>query len=91
MIKIFKENVVMAVRDHNQLAAFINNGWKKMEDSPKDNVPNGREEEKTYTKTDINRMGKDDLISLASNMGIADASELRGAELKKQLIERLEL
>lgn len=49
------------------------------------------QEEKIYTKTDINRMGKDDLISLATGVGIEEAEEMSGNDLKKALIEKFEL
>lgn len=48
-------------------------------------------EEQRYTKTDINRMNKDDLISLSMEVGIDNASEISGAELKKLLIEKFAL
>lgn len=30
MVKVTKDGMTMAVRDNNQLAAFLNNGWKKV-------------------------------------------------------------
>lgn len=45
-------------------------------------------EEQQYTKTDINRMSKGDLVSLANEVGIAGAEEKSGSELKKELIEK---
>lgn len=39
-----------------------------------------------YTKTQINRMPTADLKQLASSIGIENADEMTGAELKKQLI-----
>lgn len=50
-----------------------------------------REEEQQYTKTDIQRMNKDDLVSLAIKMGIVGAEEMNGADLKRELIEELGL
>lgn len=50
-----------------------------------------REEEQQYTKTDIQRMSKDDLVSLASEVGIEGAEEMNGADLKRELIEHFEL
>lgn len=50
-----------------------------------------REEEPQYTKTDIQRMSKDDLVSLAIKMGIDGAEEMSGADLKRELIEKLGL
>lgn len=31
MIKVIKDGVIMAARDNHQLAAFLNNGWEKVE------------------------------------------------------------
>lgn len=50
-----------------------------------------RQEEQQYTKTDIQRMNKDDLVSLAIKMGIDGAEEMSGADLKRELIEELVL
>lgn len=51
----------------------------------------GRPEEQQYTKTDIQRMSKDDLVSLAVEVGIDGAEEMNGADLKRELIEHFEL
>lgn len=48
-------------------------------------------EEQKYTRTDINRMNKDDLVSLAVEAGIENAEDMSGNELKKELIEKFEL
>lgn len=48
-------------------------------------------EEQRYTRTDINRMSKDDLVSLANEVGIEYAEDMSGNELKKQLIEKFNL
>lgn len=50
-----------------------------------------REEEQQYTKTDIQRMSKDDLVSLSVEVGIEGAEEMNGADLKRELIEHFEL
>lgn len=47
--------------------------------------------DKTYTKTEINRMSTAELQELASNTGVEGASEMTGTELKKMLIERFGL
>lgn len=47
--------------------------------------------EKTYTKTEINRMSTSDLQTLATEQGIANAEEISGSELKKLLIEKFGL
>ena len=48
-------------------------------------------EQKTYTKTDINRMPTADLQKLAAEYDIENAEKISGAELKKLLIEKFEL
>ena len=48
-------------------------------------------EEQRYTRTDINRMNKDELVSFAVEIGIEDAEETSGADLKRLLIERFGL
>lgn len=45
--------------------------------------------EKTYTKTDISRMSKSELVALATENGIANADGISGSELKVMLIEKL--
>lgn len=47
--------------------------------------------ETTYTKTDINRMSKEDLVSLANEVGIIGAEDKSGSDLKKELIEKFGL
>ena len=47
--------------------------------------------EVSYTKTDINRMSTSELRDLAKNNGVANAADITGAELKKILIEMLNL
>ena len=44
-----------------------------------------------YTKTDINRMSTADLQKLAGEKGIENADSFSGADLKKMLIELLNL
>lgn len=48
-------------------------------------------EEQQYTKTDINRMSKEDLVSLASEVGIIGVEDKSGSDLKKELIEKFGL
>lgn len=48
-------------------------------------------EEQRYTRTDINRMNKDDLVSLANEVGIENAEETSGSELKRLLIDKFGL
>lgn len=44
-----------------------------------------------YTKTDINRMPTADLKAFAKERGVQNAEEMTGAELKKVLIDMLDL
>lgn len=44
-----------------------------------------------YTKTDINRMSTADLQKLAGEKGIENADSFSGAELKKMLIDLMNL
>lgn len=44
-----------------------------------------------YTKTAINRMSTAELQALATEQGIAGASKINGAELKKLLIDKFNL
>ena len=48
-------------------------------------------EDKTYTKTDINRMSTSDLKSLAISERIDGVEDMSGAELKKVLIDKFKL
>ena len=48
-------------------------------------------EQKTYTKTEINRMPASELKALAIENEIAEAEEKSGTELKKLLIEKFGL
>lgn len=42
--------------------------------------------DKQYTKTDINRMGKAELVELAKNTGVEGADGMSGTELKEYLL-----
>lgn len=44
------------------------------------------QEQKQYTKTDINRMSTAELRKMAVNTGVEGANEMTGAELKEYLI-----
>lgn len=59
----------------------------EMPESYVDEVP----EEQRYTRTDINRMSKGDLVSLATEVGIEVSEDVSGADLKKELIEKFGL
>lgn len=65
---------------------------KKIEDDfSKHMNPPVESEEKTYTKTEINRMPTAELKSLALENGIGGANDMTGADLKKALIEKFNL
>lgn len=49
------------------------------------------QEEKRYTKTEINKMSTEELQNLAANIGIDGAFEMTGVDLKKKLISELNL
>lgn len=58
----------------------------------------GEKKEKTnnndtpkYTKTDIARMNKNDLLTVGENVGVPNASSMNGNELKKAIVEKLGL
>lgn len=73
--------------------------WAKLKEKEGETLPfsdsdiefEERSEEQQYTKTDIQRMSKDDLVSLAVEVGIEGAEEMNGADLKRELIEHFEL
>lgn len=54
-------------------------------------VEDNSTKEKQYTKTDINRMNTAELQSLAAEVGIENAFDTSGGELKKLLIEHFGL
>ena len=59
---------------------------------PEGAVPHNKEsDQKQYTKTDINRMSTAELQALAADIGIENASDTNGGELKKLLIEHFGL
>ncbi len=50
-----------------------------------------KKQEKKYTKTEISRMNVAELKELATEIGVENASETSGSELKKILIEHFGL
>ena len=54
-------------------------------------VAEKKDEEKFYTKTDINGMKVADLRELATKQGIENADDISGSELKAILIEKMGL
>lgn len=59
---------------------------------PGEEIPEETEQPtQPYTKTDINRMSTADLQKLAAEKGIENADSFSGADLKKMLIELMNL
>lgn len=59
---------------------------------PGEEIPEETEQPtQPYTKTDINRMSTADLQKLAGEKGIENADSFSGADLKKLLIELMNL
>lgn len=58
---------------------------------PEETEPQESNQEKKYTKTEISRMNVAELKELAIEIGIENASELNGGELKKLLVEHFGL
>lgn len=59
---------------------------------PGEEIPEETEQPtQPYTKTDINRMSTADLQKLAGEKGIENADSFSGAELKKMLIDLMNL
>lgn len=59
---------------------------------PGEEIPEETEQPtQPYTKTDINRMSTADLQKLAGEKGIESADSFSGADLKKMLIELMNL
>lgn len=90
MTKVRKNGITMGANDKIQLAAFLNNGWQKIEDAEKPvNLQTGGNLE--YKKSDIARMNVDDLKKLALELKIEGAAESTGDVLKAAIIEKLGL
>ena len=72
----------------------VKNGkwYKSGENVPDDSENILKSGEKTnYTKTDIHRMPVEELRKLAEGQGIDGAEYLNGSDIKKLLIEKMEL
>lgn len=66
------------------LIKYVENDVQEVEE-------NSAENQKKYTKTEINRLSTADLRELAKKYGIEDVENTSGANLKKILIEKLGL
>ena len=93
MIKLEKNGRTMEARTEVQASAFINNGWKKVEDvnSSTKELVNGNEEKVEYKKSDISRMNKEALKELATKLGVKFTDETTGDKLKEEIIAKLGL
>lgn len=58
---------------------------------PEETEPQESNQEKKYTKTEISRMNVAELKDLAIEVGIENAMETSGSELKKLLVEHFGL
>lgn len=94
-VLVEKNEIKMKAKDDNQLAAFLNNGWKRVEDdeegevSKRTQAPDG--ESPKYKKSDISRMNLEGLKKLAAELEIVGAEESTGEALKTSIIEKLGL
>ncbi len=60
MTKVTKGNIVMVARDENQLAAFLNNGWKKIESVKQPDAKDEKPEEHHTNDDDTEPDAKDE-------------------------------
>lgn len=99
MILVKKDGRFMAVRDANQLAAFLNNGWEEAKDNTEVKAVNEPESESLsevkepsdevkWTKDEIDKMPFMKLKSIAKKNGI-DVDDKKAAEIRAELIEKL--
>jgi len=99
MILVKKDGRFMAVRDANQLAAFLNNGWEEVKDNTEVKAVNEPEseglsevkepsDEVKWTKEEIDKMPFMKLKSIAKKNGI-DVDDKKAAEIRAELIEKL--
>lgn len=99
MILVKKDGRFMAVRDANQLAAFLNNGWEEAKDNTEVKAVNEPEsealsevkessDEVKWTKDEIDKMPFMKLKSIAKKNGI-DVNDKKAAEIRAELIEKL--
>ena len=90
MVTVEKNGVKMTAKDKNQLAAFLNNGWKKIEPEQSGSV-NPDIGKQQYKKSDISKMSAEDLKNLATELEINGAEEATEEKLKKEIIAKLGL
>lgn len=66
MVKVTKDGMTMAVRDNNQLAAFLNNGWQKVaEEKPVKNHEDVSDNESEKNDDSVEEMQKNDQPAVA--------------------------
>lgn len=66
MVKVTKGGMTMAVRDNNQLAAFLNNGWQKVaEEKPVKNHEDVSDNESEKNDDSVEETQKDGQSAVA--------------------------
>lgn len=66
MAKVTKDGMTMEVRDNNQLAAFLNNGWKKVtEEKPVENHEDVSDNESEKNDDSVEETQKNDQSAVA--------------------------
>lgn len=93
---VIKDGIKMAVRDGNQFAAFLNNGWTVASATEKPETPEKAKVEmpetaRQYSKSEIQRMSTADLKAVAAEIGIEVTEESTGKALKEEIIAKLGL
>lgn len=88
MRKYIKDGNILVALNEVQESALINSGYVLLKEESKGveksaPIPLSTE----YTKTEINRMPKDELVKLAKSVGIKNVGDKSGAELKATLIK----
>lgn len=75
----------------NKNGVWYQAGQEVPENTSKNETIKAVEKPQPFSKTEINRMSKDDLVNLAIKQRIENAEETNGAELKKALIQKFGL
>lgn len=92
MYHVHKDGRTVAVRDENQLAAFLNNGWtQKKADTPTASEKPVVKEETEITKEDIMGMQYFSLKAFAKKNGVEVKKGMTIDVVQKAVIEKLGL
>lgn len=83
MSKVEKDGIVMVARDKNQLAAFLNNGWKKVADKnaderPVENPYNVAPDDKSAEKTEESSDGIGEAVPSEEGQSVNTEPSKRG-------------